>query len=251
MDLTNKVVVIAGATGGIGREITKAFAGEKADLVLVARRKMVLDSLKEEAERLGSKVTIVECDLTDSVSVDRFVSATKKIYNHVDVLINAAGIGIYKPLKDLSLEDWKKSLDLNVTAPFLLCQKLLPLLEKSNEAVVVSTGSGMGKVAVAGRSAYCASKFALRGLMLSLTREYKKSNIHFSHLILGSVLTSFGPLSIEEKVKSQKKGKKYLDPSWLAHTIVSKVKNDTLAPEVTIYPSHYFAESKKGKVAVK
>ena len=105
MDLTNKVVVIAGATGGIGREITKAFAGEKVDLVLVARRKMVLDSLKEEAERLGSKVTIVECDLTDSVSVDRFVSATKKIYNHVDVLINAAGIGIYKPLKDLSLED--------------------------------------------------------------------------------------------------------------------------------------------------
>jgi len=85
--------------------------------------------------------------------------------------------------------------------------------------------------------------------MLSLAKEYKKTNVQFCHLTLGSVLTAFGPLSLEDKLASQKKGKKYLDPAWLAHTIVAKVKNDTMEDEVTIYPSQYFGESKKGKTA--
>ncbi|OGM13187.1 hypothetical protein A3D84_05360 [Candidatus Woesebacteria bacterium RIFCSPHIGHO2_02_FULL_42_20] len=251
MDLKNKVVVIAGATGGIGREITKAFAKEKVNLVLVARRKVILDSLKQETEKLGAKVDVFECDLTKSGSVEKFVSVLNKDHKQVDVLINAAGVGVYKPLPEIKLDEWQRSLEVNVTAPFLLIQKLLPLLKKSQKACVLSTGSGMGRVAMAKRSAYCTSKFALRGLMLSLAKEYKKTNIQFCHLTLGSVLTAFGPLSLEDKLASQKKGKKYLDPSWLAHTIVAKIKNDTLEDEVTIYPSHYFAESKKGKTALK
>ena len=247
MNLKDKVVVIAGATGGIGREITRAFAKEKVKLVLVARRKVVLDSLKLEAEKLDSKVNVFECDLTDQPSVERFVFDLKKGHKQVDILVNAAGIGVYKSLPEIKFDEWQKSFGINVTAPFLLIQKLLPLLKKSTKAYVLSTGSGMGRVAMAKRSAYCTSKFALRGLMLSLAKEYKKTNVQFCHLTLGSVLTAFGPLSLEDKLASQKKGKKYLDPAWLAHTIVAKVRNDTLEDEVTIYPSHYFAESKKGK----
>jgi short-subunit dehydrogenase len=83
--------------------------------------------------------------------------------------------------------------------------------------------------------------------MLSLAKEYKKSNINFTLLTMGSILTAFGPLSVEDKKEKSKKGKQYLDPKWLAHHIVSKIKNDTLEDEVSIYPSHYYEESRKDK----
>jgi len=247
MDLKGKIAVVAGASGGVGREVSLELGRRGVDVVLVARRKDVLTTIKEEIERLGGSSSLYECDLTNLTSVDELVGDLEKNFEHVDILVNAVGVGVYKKLKDTSFEDWKRSLDVNVTAPFLLTQKLLPFLQKVEKAVVISMGSGMGRVAVAGRSPYCASKFALRGLMLSLAKEFKKSNIKICLLTLGSVLTSFGPLSLEKKMEKQKSGKKYLDPEDLAHTIVSKIENDSLEDEVVIYPSQYFSENKKGK----
>lgn len=247
MNLKGKIAVVAGASGGIGREVSVELGRRGTHVALVARRKDVLETVKEVIEKTGGKAYLYECDLTSSKSVDELVKNLEKNFKHIDILVNAAGVGVYKNLKDVLLEEWQKSLDVNVTASFLLTQKLLPLLGKSEKAVVISMGSGMGKVGVSGRSPYCASKFALRGLMLSLAKEFKKTNIKISLLTLGSVLTSFGPLSLEEKMEKQKTGKRYLDPKDLARTIVSKIENDSLEDEVVIYPSQYFFESKKGK----
>ena len=247
MELNEKIAVVAGATGGIGREISKTLAREGVYVILVARRKDVLDALRRNIEDEGGRASIYMADLTDENSVSDFVRNLKKESDRIDILFNAAGIGVYKKFPDVSYDEWRKSMAVNLDSVFLVTQKLLPLLEKSEKAYVISMGSGMGKIAVAGRSAYCTSKFALRGLMQTLSKEYAKSHIRFVLMTLGSVLTAFGPLSLENKIEKQKKGKKYMDPQWLAEHIVTKIKNDTLESETTIYPKNYFEESKKGK----
>lgn len=228
-------------------ELSKDLASEGAEVILVARRAKVLNALKRDIEKTGGKASIFTSDLTDPKSVSNLASEIRKKYSHIDILVNAVGVGVYKNFEELDFEDWQRSFDANVDAAFLLTQKLMPLLKKAEKAYVISTGSGMGKIAVKNRSAYCASKFALRGLMLSLTKEYKETNIKFVLLTIGSVLTSFGPLTVEDKREKQEKGKRYLDPKWLAHHIVTKIKHDTLDTETPIYPRHYFEESKKGK----
>jgi short-subunit dehydrogenase len=247
MKLKNKIAVVAGASGGIGRELSRELASEGAEMVLVARRAKVLNALKRDIEKTGGKASVFTSDLTDPKSVSDLASEIRKKYSNIDILVNAVGVGVYKNFEELDFEDWNRSFNANVDAAFLLIQKLMPLLKKAEEAYVISTGSGMGKIAVKNRSAYCASKFALRGLMLSLAKEYGDTNIKFVLLTIGSVLTSFGPLTVEGKKEKQEKGKKYLDPKWLANHIVIKIRHDTLEPETPIYPKHYFEESKKGR----
>lgn len=250
MNLLNKNVVIIGASGGIGRSLAFAFGSEGSNLILVGRKIMVLKALEREIKSLGRKdnVFIFKADVSCEKDVRKLARFAFLKFGFVDVLVNAAGIGIYKKIGDLSFEEWRRSLSINLDAVFLSIKYFLPLLEKSKESFVISMGSGMGKIAISGRSSYCASKFGLRGLMLSLAKEYKNTNISFVLLTLGSVLTSFGPLNIEEKIKRNKEGKFYLDPVDLARTIVAKIKNCTLEDEVSIYPKNYYRESKKGKV---
>jgi len=247
MKLKGKIAVVAGASGGIGREMSRALAKQGVEVVLVARKKQILSALKEDIEDKGGKAHIFTAELTDSRDVSKLSSTLKTQFKQVDLLFHCIGVGVYKKLADISVEDWQSSLDSNVTSVFFLSRSLLPLLRKSKKSYVLAMGSGMGKVAVAGRAPYCASKFALRGLMLSLAKEFERSKIHFVLLTLGSVMTKFGPLSIEDKKKKEEKGKKYLDPVWLAHYLVTKIKHDTLERETSIYPKHYYEESKKGK----
>jgi 3-oxoacyl-[acyl-carrier protein] reductase len=247
MKLKGKTAVVIGASGGIGREISMALAEKGVNLILVARRKVVISFLKEEAERLGVEANGFSCDVTKPDSIEGLVDKIKKGYKNIDFLFHTAGIGIYKEFEKVTLDEWNTSMAVNVDSVFYMTQKLLPLLKKSKKPFVVVMGSGMGKIALSERSAYCASKFALRGLVLSLSKEYKKKKVNFIHLTLGSVLTSFGPLSKQEKEEKRKKGKKYLDPEWLAHHVVTKLEHETLDPETPVYPQHYYDESRKGK----
>ena len=247
MNLKGKIAVIAGASGGIGREVSRALAKEGVEVILIARRREILESLKKEIETNGGKAYVYTSDLTKETSVRDLAAKIISNFKSIDILFNAAGYGVYKKFPEVSFEEWERSFAVNVDSVFLLSKKLLPLLIKSPKAYVLSTGSGMGKIALSGRSPYCASKFALRGLMLSLAKEYKKTNIKFVLLTMGSILTSFGPLTIDQKKKKQEKGKEYIDPVWLAYHIVTKIRHDTLEDEVPIYPSHYFDESRKDK----
>lgn len=247
MNLKGKLAVVVGASGGIGREITRALAREGVNIIMVARNKGVLRALEREVNTQGVKTEIFTADLSKSKSAAKTADRITKKHKKIDILFNAAGIGVYNFLEKIDLADWEKSLNINVTAPFVITQRLMPSLLRAEKAVVISLGSGMGKIGLSGRSAYCTSKFALRGLMLSLAKEYKTTNVQITHATLGSVLTSFGPLSLADKKEKMEQGKKYLEPGQVAHMLVSKIANDTLEDEVPIYPSDYFAESKEDK----
>lgn len=247
MDLKNKNVLIFGAGGSIGRVLSIRFALVQTNLILVGKKKDSLNVLKKKLIGKNKNISTYQVDVTQEDSIKSLAKRIENKFKNIDILINAFGVGIYKNLNSLSFEEWEESVAVNLNGVFLTSKYFLPLLNQSQKAYVIALGSGMGKVGFPGRSAYCASKFGLRGLMLSLAKEFEKTNIRFVLLTLGSVLTSFGPLSLEEKIKKQEKGKKYLQPSDLAHTIVSKIENDTLETEISIYPSKYYKQSKKGK----
>jgi len=247
MELKGKIAVIAGATGDIGSRIAKELVLEGAEVILVGRKKEDLVKISEKIKEKGGSTTEFATDLTREGTVVELAKKIKGRYGKVDIIVNAAGVGIYKNFEDLTYGEWMLSMDVNLNSVFLIIQNFLPLLKKSKKAYVINMGSGMGKISVASRSAYCTSKFALRGLIKTLQKEYLKTNINFVLLTLGSVLTSFGPLSLEDKKSKQKRGKKYIDPDWLAEYIVTKIKHDTFEPETSIYPKNYFEESKKGK----
>lgn len=218
MNLKDKTVVITGATGGIGREIVNKLQSEGANLILVAKNK--------RSEEYPGK--FYECDLSDqknTIAVSNRIANDHKV---IDILINAAGIGIYKPFEELSIDEWNNSISINLNSVFIFIKELIKPLNASENSIVLSLGSGMGVFPESQRSAYCTSKFALRGLMLTLAEEYKRfKKPEFCLLTLGSVLTSFGPMSFEEKKRDMENGKGYLTPEWVSEKIVELLKLET------------------------
>ncbi len=238
MNLKDKIVVVTGATGGMGREIVKSLDNEGAKLVLISKTESELQNLLKTLAGKNNKYYV--CDLSNE---DETLKVAKEIANDfktIDVLINAAGIGIYKPLEELTLDEWNLSIAINLNSVFIMTKELVKSLNNSTDSVVISLGSGMGVEPEPERSAYCTSKFALRGLMLTLAEEYKRfKNPKFCLFTLGSVLTSFGPMSMEEKKLSMESGKGYLTPDWVAGKVTEIIKSDDKQVEYSFSSPDY------------
>lgn len=213
MNLKDKTILLTGADGGIGSVLSSKLTSLGA--------KIIPASLS-----LGF-------DLTKKADVQKLIEKIKSEYSQIDILINAAGIGIYKNLSELTQEEWDYSLSLNLTAPFTLIKELLP------KSLVLTIGSGAGVIPMRGRAAYCTSKFGLRGLMLSLAEELSGQSPHFCLITLGSTLTDFGPLTLEQKLAKQKNGDAYFTPEWVANKLVEIIQNDHPEVEYVLYPGDY------------
>lgn len=235
MLLNDKVVVLTGASGAIGSLIAQNLDAEGAKIILVGKNK---NKLQEVNANLQNKDThsYMECDLCSAEFINNFAANLSQTTDKVNVLIHAAGVGIYKKLADYQLADWNTSYDVNVRAPFLLTQKLLPFLLNTDNPLVVSLGSISGRIPMADRSAYNSSKFALRGWSLCMSEEFKDTKLDFTLMSLGSTMTDFGPLTINDKKELEKRGKKYLDPNFVAGKIVEIIKSDERSEEVVLLP---------------
>jgi len=209
MDLHNKNIVITGTTGGIGRELVGLLDGEGATLILIARSE---DELRNQAKDLKSECQYFACDFTNQKKVNVLARQISRKFKTIDVLINAAGIGVYKDLEEETLEEWNDSMNINVTSQFILIKNLIKNLQKPKSSLVLSIGSGAGVIPMAGRSIYCVSKFAVRGLTLSLAEEYKRSSVDFCLITLGSTLTSFGQRATIKKRLRWRKERKPISP---------------------------------------
>jgi short-subunit dehydrogenase len=200
-------------------------------------------------ENLG--IVPIKADLSSQQGIEEAVKALLGSTDRIDLLINNAGIGIYKKLPEVSWNDMQLSININLLAPYFLTQGLLPVLKTAGQSSagrrpvtkVINIGSGTGVIAMPGRSPYVISKFAMRGMSLALAAELAETPSDDSPqvvlLTLGSMLTSFGPLSIEEKERLKQQGKGYLDPSWVAEKIVEISKLENPEPEYVFYPEGY------------
>ncbi len=233
MSLENKTVLIIGATGGIGKAIACKLFQQKAKLILISKSKQSLEKLSKKLD--NSKYYPV--DLANQGDVTNFTQKIKKDYKIIDVVVNAAGVGVYKLLKDVSLKEWNNSQAINVNAPFIIIKELSPLVKESDIGLFLTIGSGTGVIPMKNRSVYCSNKFALRGLSLSLSEEFKDQKPKFCLITLGSTLTNFGPLTLEEKKKQHKEGRAYFTPEWVANKLTEIIKDQNRKEEYVLYPS--------------
>lgn len=215
MDVSGKNILLTGSSGGIGTALTQVL------------------------QKSGAKLFTLppDLDLTHTQNIDSFVAGFSP--NHLDLLINCAGIGIYKSLPELTLAEWQQSLDLDLTAPFYLTKLLLPRLLASPSSMVLNIGSGMGVIPTKNRVAYCSSKFGLRGLTLSLAQEYASTTLRFVLITLGSTLTSFGPKPLTEKQAEAKAGSAYFTPTWVANKLLEIISSPASDSEYVLYPGDY------------
>ena len=186
MNTTRKgTAVITGASRGIGRATAQRLAAEW-EIVAVARSANELDSLREEIEGAGGDCSTVELDVTDGAAVQRALSGID-----AEVLVNNAGIGIMKPLLELTVEEWRSMVAVNLDAVFYVTRALLPGMVQRGRGHIINIGSLSGRGAFVGGTSYSATKHALVGFSESLMMEVRDSGVRVSLVMPGSVDTGF------------------------------------------------------------
>lgn len=187
--IQGKKIFITGATGGIGLETAKLLKQSGATLFLAGRDE---GKLSEVATSLG-----VPASHTFSFTLEseeEVAAAANEIHTQVgaiDILINAAGVGIIKPLEKLSLDDFQTSLNANLVGPFLLLKNFLPPMKEQKTGLIINLPGVLGKTPMAGASAYAASKYGLNGMLKSVREELKRTNIRITNVYLGGTDTPF------------------------------------------------------------
>ncbi|MFT6429076.1 MAG: short-subunit dehydrogenase [Halopseudomonas sp.] len=220
MRLRDSVVVLTGATGGMGQAMVAALCQTGARIMLVGRQTAALAALES---RYGSQVTCVQADLRHPKDRARVVAAARQLPGF-NLLINAAGVnhfGLFESMDDAAIADL---IDLNLTANLQLTRALLPLLKTAPQACVVNVGSTFGSIGYAGFSTYCASKFALRGFSQALRRELADTRVGVLYLAPRATRTEMNSAQVQAM---NSKLKVAMDsPEWVAAHLVKALEHD-------------------------
>ncbi|MGH9102248.1 MAG: SDR family NAD(P)-dependent oxidoreductase [Acidimicrobiales bacterium] len=170
--LGGRVGVVTGAARGIGRAIALELARSGADLVLCGRQLPALSAVAAEVERLGRQALVFELDVTDPARVGELTGAVRERFGRADVLVNNAGTsGPSAALWEIELEQWRETLDVNLTGPFLCSRAVLPLMLDQRSGCVIFISSVTGKRPLLHRSPYATTKVALVGLCRTLALD--------------------------------------------------------------------------------
>ncbi len=231
MELKNKFVVLTGACGGIGSEIAKLLSKNGCSLLLIDVNEEMLKNLSDS---IKGDVKYIVSDFSNRVGLYKLVEDIKGVNIKVDVLINNAGIGVYKSLKDVTLEEFEESFYINVFAPMVLSKELINVMGEFG--VILNMGSLSGVRTLPNRIAYNSSKFSLRGFSLSLNEELKDSHISSILLTLGSTFTQFGGVSLEEKAKMKENGKSFFSTDYVANKVVEILSSGEYKSEYVLAP---------------
>ncbi|MBI2414505.1 SDR family oxidoreductase [candidate division WWE3 bacterium] len=232
MDLKNKTILLTGATGGIGEAFVQEFAKDGAKFILVAKNQEELNQL---VTKISLKdVSIYETDFSDIGKTTNLALQIAKNHPQIDILMNNAGIGVYDNLENIDPKSWFDSFAVNVHAPFIFSKILLANLQKSSTPMIINTGSQCGFKIEETRLAYNSTKFALRGMSLTMAQEFRDKGIKVVLLSFSSVMTNFGPLDIPDKKRLEQNGHKYFRPEYVAKEIVSRIKQDHIEDEMCL-----------------
>jgi NADP-dependent 3-hydroxy acid dehydrogenase YdfG len=189
--LTGKVVLITGASSGIGRASALALAQEGAYLVLSARRENRLQELAAAVQKAGGSSVIVTGDASEEETARRCVAAALETFGRLDILINNVGVGNYKNLVDTSAADYDEMMDSNVRSTFLFTRYSVPVMIKQASGTVLMISSMAGKYGFPGEAVYCATKFAQVGFAQALDKELRPHGIKVGVICPGGTKTEF------------------------------------------------------------
>lgn len=190
----DRVVVITGASSGIGKATALRFARNGDTLVLAARRKNLLKELAEEIEDLGAEAMAVETDVSDNRQIEKLAGAATKKYGRIDVWINDAGIGAVGKFHEVPVEDHQRVIETNLIGVINGSHAALERFREQGHGVLINVASVAGKITQPYMSSYCASKHGVRALGASMRQELwldDADEIHISTVFPQSVDTPF------------------------------------------------------------
>ena len=192
--LEGKVAIVTGASSGIGRGSAMLFAQEGASVVLVARGADRLRKVASEIERNGGTAIVVAGDIADEATHERTVAAALNAFGRLDIALNNAGtLGAMGPVETVSVESWRRTLDVNLTSAFLASRHQLPALSASGTGSLIFTSTFVGHVlGMPGMAAYGAAKAGLVGLMRVAAVEYATRGVRVNAILPGGVDTPMG-----------------------------------------------------------
>ncbi|MFK3958840.1 SDR family oxidoreductase [Guptibacillus hwajinpoensis] len=185
--IQDKVIIIMGASSGIGEATTKLLAQQNAKLIIAARRLDRLKAIKEEFPE--ADILIQQADVTNYEDVNKVVELGMDTYGRIDVIFNNAGIMPTAPIVEGRRDEWQKMLDINVMGVLNGIAAVVPIMAKQKSGHIISTDSVAGHVVYPNSAVYCGTKFAVRAIMEGLRQEQRENNIKSTIISPGAVAT--------------------------------------------------------------
>ncbi|MCV0373796.1 MAG: SDR family oxidoreductase [Nitrosarchaeum sp.] len=228
MDFKNKVVLITGASSGIGKQTAIEFAKKGSQVILVARRKPKLEQVEKELEKFNVPVMIHQCDVSDKSQVLTMSRAVLDKFDSVDVLVNNAGFAIFGTVSDLTVEDIESQMATNYLGMIYCTKNFLPSMIKKKSGHIVNVASVAASFGLPGIAPYCASKFAMLGFSEGLKHELKGTGIGITVVSPIMVRTDFFDHPSFKKIP------KYSPTSLSANTVAKAILKAANSPRLEI-----------------
>jgi 3-oxoacyl-[acyl-carrier protein] reductase len=234
MNYQGKTAVVTGGTKGIGRAIAEALLREGMNVCVGARN---IEEIKQTVRELeaagGGGVTGAACDVRVYEEVEALIAHAVEEFGGVDVLVNNAGVGVFKPVEETSPEEFRAVLETNLFGVFYGCRAVIPELKRRGGGYIVNISSLAGANPHPRMAAYNASKFGLNGFSEALMQEVRHDKIKVSYVMPGSVNTAFGGDEPSEEKSWQ------LQPEDVARVVLDLLRQDerSLPSRVELRPS--------------
>ncbi len=197
-NIEGKVVVITGASSGLGEATARHLSAQGAIVVLGARRADRIQSLADELTKRGKKALAIRTDVTHVDQVKRLVDEAVQTYGRIDVMLNNAGLMALSPLERLKIDDWDRMIDVNIKGTLYGIAAALPYMKEQQSGHIINVSSVAGHKVRPNGAVYSATKFAVRALSEGLRQEVKPYNIRTTVISPGAVATEL-PDSITEQ----------------------------------------------------
>lgn len=231
--LKGQVAIITGASRGIGKAVAIRLAQEGVRLCMVARSRENLAALAKILPASGDDYIAIGADVRDEEQVKNMVESTLSFFGQIDILVNSAGITIFKSLDETSQEDWDITMDTNLKGTFLCIKHVVPHMLSRRTGDIVNISSIAGRQGFENSSAYCASKFGVIGLSKALSLELRKQGLRVITICPGAVDTS-----LWDAVDHPPDRSKMLQPRDVANMIhdVLAFSDRGVIDEITVTP---------------
>lgn len=223
-----KVVVITGASTGIGKEASIQFAKQGANVALIARRKEKLEQVKKELEKFQTAVDIFPCDVSNKSQVKQMSDSVLDRFGSVDILVNNAGFAIYGPVSDLSIDEIESQMQTNYFGMVYCTKNFLPKMLEQKSGHIVNVASVAASIGLPGIASYCASKFAMLGFSEGLKHELSGTGVGITVVSPIMVRTDFFDHPSFEKMP------KYSPTSLSAKTVARSILKAANSPRLEI-----------------
>jgi len=204
-NIKGKVVVITGASSGLGEATARLLAEKGATVVLAARRTERIESLAEELKNKGGDALAVPTDVTDRQQVKQLVDKTVQTCGRIDVMLNNAGLMPLAPLEELKIDEWEQMVDVNLKGVLYGIAAALPHMKQQKSGHIINVSSVYGHKLGPNATVYCATKFAVRALSEGLRQEVKPYNIRTTVISPGAVATELLEHISDPEVQKQAK----------------------------------------------